>query len=544
MAAVDYRQLQAPAQVDTSLPDDGAAARAAELERTFKEFGEISGNVYNKVQTQAGAIAGAASGNTGHPQYREGLARFTAYSQAYNNAATGAYAVQAEAQADDAAARLRVQANNDPAAFATTYTAVRDAVLKQAPAQARGMLADLYNRHLATGVAAISGDQATEVKETQRKVYDEGISRATSRVATLQGSENPTDQAAAQDEHVKLSALIDGGVTAGLYSPAEAKAMHINAMREVTAQVFDTQVDRELAKPDNDKGIALMLENFRKAHAANLADTTQPPILSESEYQKLMQGATTKIREQRLLEMMLKGQNKTDEQLKFEAGDAKYSSKLFRGELTAKDLDAAVNSGDLKPEVARGLYDRLSAGVGGKGNADLYFKLHNDPGFVDMTPADFAAHVGPGGLSGKEADQLSQDAEKRRNGWEGTQASKQAKSAIDAALKIPPGTQQAALSDEQRKARTETQQEFITLQNATQPSMRDGMAQTNAQTAIEHSNQRVAREKLQSSTMLRQSAIRDHGPGSADVWDSEKMKKYLAQKDADIAEAAARAKGH
>src|SRR5438132_5188212 len=110
-SGIDYRSLQAPDQVRTDLPDSGAAARAQALHAAFKEFEDVSGNIYNQVQTHAGALAGAASGDTGHPQYREGLARLTAYGRAFNNAATGAYAVQAEAQAEDAAARRRVQAN-------------------------------------------------------------------------------------------------------------------------------------------------------------------------------------------------------------------------------------------------------------------------------------------------------------------------------------------------------------------------------------------------------------------------------------------------
>lgn len=541
MAGVDYRQIQAPERVNTDLPDDGSAARAAELRRAFQEFEGASSDFGTKVAVQAGAIAGAASGATGHPQYREGLSRFSAYARAYNNAATGAYAVQAEAQADDAAARLRVQANNDPAAFQSTYSAVRDGVVKNAPAEAQAMLTELYNRRLAAGVAAISGDQATEIKETQRKTYDEGVARATSRVAILQGSENPHDQLQALDEHAKLSALIDGGVNAGLYSKAEAQAMHMGAMRTVTAEVFQTQIDRELSKPNGD--VVGLLENFRKAHEANLSDTTQAPVLSEPEYQKLMADATTKIREQRLLDEILKHNGKTAEELKFEQGDVQYSSMLFQGKLTASALDAATRNGDLKPEVARGLFDRLAAGSGGKGNADLSFRLHTDPDFLNMKPSDFARYVGPGGLNGKQADELAQEAAKRSAGWEGTPAAKQARGNIDAALKIMPGTPAASLSDEQRKARTNAQQEFIQLQNSTEPAKRDGMAATNAQLAVHHAEQQIARDNIKDFTRFKESAIKNHGPGSADEWSAEQLQNYIKKQDDAIKAATEQAKG-
>ena len=285
--APDYRQLQNPAQVRTDLPSSGAAERAAELGRVFKEFSSEAINVSNTLGTQAGAIAGAAAGATGHPQYRQGLERFSAYSQAFNNAATGAYAIQAEAAADDAASRLRVEANNDPATFAATFSARRDAVVKQAPPQAQAMLTELYNKRLANGLAAISGDRATEIRNTQRNIYDEGVQRQTSRVAILQGSPNPQDQLAAEDEHAKLSALIEGGVASGLYSKAEAEAMHVNSMRAITAQVFQTQFDRELNGPDGALGAVKLLDNFQSAHLTNLADKNAVPILSEPEYQKL-----------------------------------------------------------------------------------------------------------------------------------------------------------------------------------------------------------------------------------------------------------------
>ena len=60
--APDYRQLQNPAQVRTDLPSSGAAERAAELGRVFKEFSSEAINVSNTLGTQAGAIAGAAAG--------------------------------------------------------------------------------------------------------------------------------------------------------------------------------------------------------------------------------------------------------------------------------------------------------------------------------------------------------------------------------------------------------------------------------------------------------------------------------------------------
>ncbi len=533
----DYRQLQAPVGVDTSLPDNGATARAAALGGAFKEFEGLSNDVYTKLETHAGALAGAASGATGSPDYKQGLTRFTAYSQAFNNAATGAYAVQAEAQADDSAARLRVQANNDPGTFSTTYTAVRDAVLKNAPAQAVPMLTELYNKRLAAGMAAISGDQAQQIQQTQRATYDEGVSRLTSRVALLQGSENPQDQLQAQDEHAKLSALIDGGVNSGLYSKAEGQAMQIGAMRTVTAQVFQTQVDRELARPDGD--VVTLLDNFRKAHMANLADTTSTPVLSEPEYQKLMQDATTKITEQNKLIAMNKREGKSAEQLKYEAGDVQYTSLLFQGKLTHQLLDIAVRGGDLKPETARSLAQDLMHGDTPTDKMALY-RAFNDPNRLDWSSDDVAKMPN---ISGADKLKLMENITKARDNWEGTQSVKDAKGSISAALKIPPGTPTASLSDTQRRALTDANQDFISRMNALDPAKRNSSAASVAQDVVKAQAQKQAAADAQNYQTGRQTFITQHGPSSERPMDDKAYQARLKQYDDNIARTQAAAKG-
>jgi hypothetical protein len=535
MAGIDYRSLSAPAQVETNLPDSGAAARAAELRRTFQEFEGISSDIYDKAATQAGAIAGAASGATGHPDYKQGLSRFTAYSRAFNNAATGAYAVQAEAQADDTAARLRVEANNDPATFHATYSAVRDAVLKNAPAQAQPILMELYNKRLAAGMAAISGDQATETRNTQRQVYDEGISRQTTRVAALQGSANPVDQAAAEDEHAKLTLLIDGGVNAGLYSKAEAQAMHIGAMRQITSQVFNTQVDRELADPSGNVG--LLLENFRKAHLANLADTSSPPILSEAEYQKLYSDATTKIREQRLLDMLTKGQGKTEEEMRWEAGDKQYTDLFLQGKLTDSQLAAAVRTGDVKPEVARALHTQIANGpVIGHHPKELLTALQ-DPDLPSKTPAEIAAIPG---LSTEEKIQVGKEADRQRNNWEGTQPARQAKYAIATALKAPVG---GMASDEQRAAAQNATVDFTNRINALPPEKRAAAIPQVTQEVIRAEHAREMAVQLQQTITARQSAFKNKGPGGPKEVPRATFDALMKQYDDRIIELRAQAKG-
>lgn len=546
--APDYRQLQNPESVRTDLPSSGAAERAAALANTFKEFGGIASEFGSKIYAQQGAIAGAAAGATGHPDYKEGLNRFSAYNQAFNNAATGAYAVQAEAQADDSAARLRVQANNDPATFATTYAAVRDAVLKTAPAQAVPMLTELYNKRLAAGLAAISGDQATEIRNTQRDTYNVGVQKQLTRVATLQGSDNPHDQLAAQDEQVKLSLLIDGGKNAGLYSAAEAEAMHISSARQITAQVFETQFnavlsgDRKAADGNTGAlGAVNLLDGFQKAHIANSMNPDEPTILSEPEYQKLYADGVTKLREYNLGIAAVKRDGKTAEEMKFEAGDNQYTSLFLQGKLTDRALDIAVRSGDLKPERATSLHQLMLNGPqAAKSDPNALFRLHTDPNFLDMTADDIAKYPGVNPIDGLKA---VEEIDRRKNSWEGTQAAKQGKGSILAALKIPSGTPMAALSEEQRKAATDATQDYIARMNALEPAKRDGSALSVAQDVIKSENQKQAAAELQQWQYGRAAVLSAHGPGSDEPYGEEKLKATLKRYDDNIARSAAAAKG-
>lgn len=529
MAGVDYRQIQGPAQVQTDLPDDGAAARAAALGSLFKEFEGISADEYTKVQTQAGALAGAAAGATGHPQYREGLKRFTAYSTAFNNAATGAYAVQAQAQADDAAARLRVSANNDPATFQTTFTAVRDSVLKSAPAQAVPMLTELYNKHLAQGIGAVAGAQAEEQRNLQKQTYDAGVANQTSRVAALMSTGDPHDHLEALDEQAKLHLMIEGGKNTGLYSVAEAEAMQVNAMHTITSQVFSIQVDRELANPDGN--VVLLMDNFRAAHIANLSDKTQPPILSEPEFQKLFADASTKIREWKITQDLMRSGVKTAQQIKWEQSDITFTAAFLQGRLTDRQLASATATGDLKPETARSLHNMLQMGVVGKSDPGAYLKAFTDPHLPSMGPVDIAKLTD---ISNPDKIKLGVEAERQRNNWEGTEMGKQGKAAIDAALKIAPGTPVAALSDAQVHARTDAQQEFTNSMNATDPGQRTAMAPQLAQVAVAHAKKREVLSEIDGLQKAQQHTLKNHGPGSPDEWSSEKLKAYQQRRADDI----------
>jgi hypothetical protein len=485
--APDYRQVQAPAQVRTDLPDNEAAARAAELHRVFTEFGRLGTDVYGQIASHEGALAGAAAGATGRPDYKEGLARLTAYGRAFNNAATGAYAIQAEAQADDAAARLRVQANNNPDTFAATYSAVRDAVLKEAHPDAVPTLTELYNKRLAQGIAALRGEQLTEQRELQRKTWDEGVERQTSKIATLQGSADPKDQAAAQDEQVKLSLMVEGGVTNGFYSRAVADSMHINAQREITSQVFETQVDRELAlmaQTGNAGDVVALLERFRDAHRTNLSDPNATPILSEPEFDKLMSSAKQKLQQERMTELYAKMGQKTAAELKLEAGDRLITVLMANhtpGPELERQVGSMVDSLDLKPEVGRAVLNSIQRGQDAPPDRKAQFYAENNPDRFNWNTADILHAVNG---NAKQAMELADKIQKEKMGWEGHPAIKDARAFVASEMKLPSGIALETASDEEKLAATRAQVELTKQLNAIPEAERDKEAPRVSQNVV------------------------------------------------------------
>lgn len=252
MAAVDYRQLSAPAQLEAFNYDDGSAAAASKLAGSFKQFTNDASALGQEVSSAEGAKAGEMAGAMGDPQFKSGFLKYTAYSQAYNNAATRSYAIRAENDAEDTAARLEVQANNDPSHFQATYTAVRDATVAQAPTEVRGLVANIYNKRLGEGTARLIHSQQEEYQKQSRVDVSEGIARSTDRIANWMSSNDPVLHAQAEDEQVSLSLMIDGAKNDGTITETEAASAHIAAQRSITEQTIGYRFKNELNNPYGD----------------------------------------------------------------------------------------------------------------------------------------------------------------------------------------------------------------------------------------------------------------------------------------------------
>ena len=541
---VDYRQLQAPVQPlsPDQLPSTGAAQEAEALAGLFRSFSNTTNNLGIQVGQTQGKEQGEAAGASGVPSLKQGIARYTAFGQAYNNAAIGAFLTESEIHAEDTASKLRVQANNDPAAFAKMYGAAADAVVKEAPAQVQGAMRDLYNRHMAAGVSALSGSQALEIQQTQRTIYDQGTERAVSRVAILQGSPNAADQAAAVEEHAKLIARIDGGVQAGLYSRTEADAKIANSMREITGQVFSTSIDHALADMANggsSKGVTDLLENFRKAHVENLANPNEPAALSEAEYQKLSQDAKSKLQQFNIARAYETRDGKTAEQLKLEKGDVEVTvamaSHMPLAQLSQLVSDR-VSSGDLKPEVGRAVLSFIQRGFDEPvDKRALYFAEH-DPDRFNWGTKEIMQHAGG---NAAQASQLSAKIASEKNSWESHDQIKDAIRTVMTGLRVPQGEARIGASTETLMAGAKADEELMRQLNALPPDKRDEAAPRIANNVVFEAQAQQAAAKAAQALRL---DVSRYAPGGskfssdADYAARQQQRKDLAKQYQDEAE--------
>jgi hypothetical protein len=371
-------------------------------------------------------------------------------------------------------------------------------------------------------------------------VYDQGTERDISRTAILQGSPNPVDQAQAVDEHAKLIARIQGGVAAGLYSQAEADAKLQNAMREITAQVFTTNVDREIANMADgkgDSGIIDLLENFRKAHEANLADPTQIPALSEKEFQGLMQDAKQKLQQQNIIDAYARRDGKTAEQLKFEAGDVKITTMLAQGASGAAlsfNVAQMVASGDLKPEVGRAILATIQRGQDAPKDPKAFFYASNDPDRFNWGPDQIAAHVG---YNYAAASQLATRINAEKNGWEAHDQIKDARQAVVSGLKLPSGEAMITATDEQKLAAANAQTELTRQLAALPPDKRDAEAPRIANNVVLEFKAREAQENAKMYQNQQAYIQKNYGPGGINYRGDDELKARMERNRQQIKQA-------
>src|SRR6185437_3576216 len=302
-------------------------------------------------------------------------------------------------------------------------------------------------------------------------------------------------------------------------------AMHSIAARTITAQVFSTQVDRELANPDGDP--MALVDRFRKMHIDNLADPNAHPILGEDEFKKLMQDATTKIREYRLTEEMESARGKAAEAARLQAGDDKYTELALRGQLTNSMLADAVASHNLKSERATALsaWQVNQVNKEPKSNPGNYLKALHDPDMLDVDALELSSRYN---LNQEDTLKLYKEQQKQITGLEGTPEYKDAFTQMNAALKIAPGTPSAMLTDEQKLAIVKAKADFTTRINTVDPAHRRQQAGPVMQQVIDGIHKTEMQNQITQLQSDKDTTMRLHGPGGSDKqWDAKKLKAYM-----------------
>ena len=489
---VDYRQLQNPVMPlsPDQLPSTGRVQEAEQLAATLKNFsGKVQDFAVQRA-TQAGAIAGAAAGQTGTPALKDGLTRFSAYNQAYNNAALRSYLIETSIATDAQAATLQIQANKNPGTYLATATAARDAAIKAAPVQAQGEIAEMWNKHIAQGNANVSAANANDIVDRQRTLVDVDIGVSTNKIAKLQADAmitgNPTSMAEAADENTKLFARIQAAANTGTISQVEAAGRIAAAHRSIFEQTWVSQFEHELNTSPDPQAALKIIDKF---HVANAANT----VLSEDEEHKLSIRMFSDLKEQNLVVAKLKSLSKSDEQLKYEVGDKVYTGLYLTGQLTEAKLAQGVANSDIKPERATGLVQLMkNANTEAKSDQRVINKTKLDPQFLDKTDDEI---IRTPGINAKDAGTLIAERDKRNTTYEGTQEYKDGVQAINRALKILPGPT-GMLSDADRKRQTDAIGDYHDAVKNTDPAKRSVNMAALAQQAITNANARAAAADL------------------------------------------------
>ncbi len=530
---VDYRQLQSPVQPLTpdELPNTGRAQEAEALAGLFKSFSNTTNNLGIQVGKTKGEQAAGADASSGNINFKSGIARYTAYGEAYNNAAARSYLIETSVTADSQAAQLQIEANKNPDTFRTTFSAARDATLKHVPIEAQKEVADMYNTHLAQGLANVTAAHQQDIVDRQRSLVDVDIGVSTNKIGKLQADAmitgNPTSMAMATDENNKLFLRIQGAVNSGTISQVEADGRIAAAHRTIFENTWTSQFEHELQTNPDPQAALKIIDKFQAANRNNA-------VLSEDEEHKLTLRMFTDLKEQNLVVAKLKSLNKTDEQTKYDNGDKLFTGLYLTGQLTEAALAKGVANSDVRPERATALVQLMkNAAVQAKSSPEAILKLKTDPQFLDKTDIEIASTPG---VNATDALKAIDERDKRNNSYEGTQEFKDGVAAINRALKITPGPT-GLLSDADRKRQTDALGDYHDAVKNTDPAKRTVNMSTLAQQAIEHANTRAAAADLQTYIDGKARYLKNNGPGSLEYAGDKAYADRLKQYDDHIAAA-------
>lgn len=523
--ATQYRDLQNPVFIDTTPLKTGSSEAAAALTRTLREFQGIMSDIgapLRRRQIERNVQAGAEAGASGKPKFKEGWEGLTAYGEAYNNAALRSYAIKAEADAEDQAARLEIEAKNDPEKFKATFGAVRDETIKNAPPQARGTLSMIYAKRLGEGVARLRAAQTKEISEAARADVAEGVERGVDRLANYMASDDPADYARAAEEQAKLDLLIDGALSTNTITATEHKTLIKKTQRQVVAQTVVARFRKTL-----DSAYGNPAEFIEKLKAENAKSEALPPSEEDALVDKLL----GELREHNALQAAMLRDNSAEVKARYEQGDREATAALFAGELTTSKLREMVVAQRLDPSRATSLANELQSG--GAATDDPKEAFHVRTNLLKYTDQEIQENTK---LTWKTRGDLLLKKREEEQGWKGTQAAREGEARIERALGILPGTMIQTLSEEEREALDQAKTEWYNAVDALPPVERQSKV---IELAEDFAGRYIRKNKAVEAQALRrakeQYIQRNQHMAKAGEKTKQKYEERLRRFDADIA---------
>lgn len=492
---VDYRSLEAPAEIGTSLPDNGAAMKAHALSQAFAEFGGQRMEEFRELRAHAGEMAGAEAGQTGDPNFKEGLQRLSAYGKAYNNAALGAYILKSQASVDAAASQIRFKANGDPAVFDQLFTAHRDGALAGAPVEARAELARIYNQRHAEIYGTMTYDQLIRQRDAAKAQYSDGLNNMLSQAAAYYSTGDATDHATGMDLEAQARKLIDGGASPqnNFWTAEEATQMKYESLRKVWLQSTDVALDRALRMGH---GAFAVLQKFQTEHEADLRNPVAgKPLLDEDLYKKAIADFTMRIRSQGALEAENKREGKMDVEATQKASYARFMGLAALGQTNAAQIGEAVLHNELDPHVAPSILS-VQASVKSEpaSNERSLAMLYADPHRRDMTVDEFRHYPG---VNSKDALAMYERTQTENKGWQGADRAKQAIERMHGALTPDDGIPMRYHTPAEQRAYLTAHQYWLDEMAKVPPSQREARALPIADEAVKAAQRAIHAENAQ-----------------------------------------------
>lgn len=520
---IRYRQLEAPAQIETNIPDTGGRAAALSLANAFKQFEGISSDLGSSIAQSAGAKAGAEAGASGSPEFKRGLASLGNYAKAYNNSAYREYAVVAEAQVEDAAAQTELTANGDPVSFVERMSAQRDKTIAAAQPEVRALMNNLYTQHISAGANRLSKQQFIARKEQDFKIGAEGVSRFVDRISRGLATNDVKEHELATVEQEKLSLFIDSLHADGTVTEVQRDSLHRQAQRGVVKQTVVEKFRNELSNP---RGNPIGFIN--KLKAQNAIDEVLPP----EEEDKLMAEVYDVLREHNSLANLEAEQQKNGAKAKEEAGFEQSVVDLINGQLTPRKIRERVLSQDLSAEKALQLRNELSESP--KKTDDATVLAKTELFLLDMSEDEIMKTAG---LSMASRYELVGKRRNQARDWQGSPEVAQAKERINKVMGVPSGLA-TILNPEMAAKHARAHKTLYDTLDALPPSERTVKAVSTAEEVI---RTQLRSDKAKQAEFLKEALAgwksRQKSPDEMNPSEKAAFTRQVEKKEAEIREA-------